>query len=309
MKILVIFTGGTIGSQVRGQWIGPDAGMKYLLLENYRNSHDTQVTFDTVEPYRILSENLDADHLNTLFSCVKEQLDRGYDGIIITHGTDTLQYTAAVLQYVFGQITPPMVLVSANYPLTDERSNGHRNFEEAVALLEKKRVRGVYAAYGNDRERVTIHRATRMLSHAEMQDAVQSIEGAGQGGIGQSLGEVRLTEQSGILVIGSVPGDSFAYSLEGVKAVLMRPYHSGTLATATEPLKQFCHRAKEADIPVFLTGVSGGVSYASAELFSELGILSLPKSAFPAMYMKLWLGISLGKELTAFMAEAIADEY
>ena len=36
MKILVIFTGGTIGSEVKDGWISPDSSAKYELIANYK---------------------------------------------------------------------------------------------------------------------------------------------------------------------------------------------------------------------------------------------------------------------------------
>ncbi len=310
MRILVIFTGGTIGSEVREAWIAPDVGMKARLLEQYRRTHGDEICFDTVEPYRILSENLEAAHLNALFACVQEHLNQGYDGILVTHGTDTLQYTAAALRYVFGAVRQPIVLVSSNYPLTDPRANGGRNFEAAVEFLKTDRRAGVFAAYANEGEPVRILSASRLLSHGEMQDALFSVSEADRDQAEDCpLGEVRLHSDSGILVVSSYPGDRFSYSLEGIRAVLMRPYHSGTLATASEPLRSFCFLARQQRIPVFLTGVYSSVSYDSTRGFEELGIQVLPKSAFPSMYMKLWLGISLGRELKTFMQETLAGEF
>ena len=55
-------------------------------------------------------------------------MKNAYDGVIITHGTDTLQYTAAFTGYIMAGAQIPIVLVSANYVLEDVRSNGVDNF-------------------------------------------------------------------------------------------------------------------------------------------------------------------------------------
>ena len=67
-------------------------------------------------------------------------MERGaenYEGIIVTTGTDTLAYSSAALGYAFGELSVPMVTVSANYPLSDERSNGFSNFEQYVTHTTK----------------------------------------------------------------------------------------------------------------------------------------------------------------------------
>ena len=63
---------------------------------------------------------------------IKEQIEsEKYDGIIITHGTDTLQYTSAMLGYMFDDVSIPIVLVSSNYVLEDKRANGLINLSKA----------------------------------------------------------------------------------------------------------------------------------------------------------------------------------
>jgi L-asparaginase len=49
-----------------------------------------------------------------LITTVKENLSSDYDGIIVTHGTDTLGYSAAALAYALGNGTVPVCLVSSN---------------------------------------------------------------------------------------------------------------------------------------------------------------------------------------------------
>ena len=139
MNILVIFTGGTIGSVVDDNWISVDSSAKYTLIETYKKRYkDTDTVFDTVSPYYILSENLSAKELTLLYKCVKENACKEYDGIIITHGTDTLQYTSAAIGLLFPKIDLPVVFVSSAYPLENPLENGSENFAAAVGLIKSK---------------------------------------------------------------------------------------------------------------------------------------------------------------------------
>lgn len=145
MKILVVFTGGTIGSCYNDGVISPDSNTRYKLIEMYKQNGGC-AEFDAISPYTVLSENLNGEYFNLLYNSVKENINN-YDGIIVTHGTDTLQYTSAVLSYMFGFCNTPIVLVSANYPLESEKSNGLENFSAAVDFIKSGNNKGVFVAY------------------------------------------------------------------------------------------------------------------------------------------------------------------
>lgn len=139
MNIAVIFTGGTIGSSIQQNCVSTDSQMPYRLLEMYNESQAKDNPdfphFITVEPYTTLSEYMNGSHLNLLIASVREQLTREIDGIIITHGTDTLPFTAAALGMCFAYAKIPILLVSSNYILDDPRANGLTNFTAAVDYI------------------------------------------------------------------------------------------------------------------------------------------------------------------------------
>lgn len=142
MNITVIFTGGTIGSSVQQEFVSTDAQMPYRLLAMYEAEQKKRgaaiPNFRTQAPYTTLSEYMDGSHLNRLIACVHSLLttdDPDIDGIIITHGTDTLPFTAAALGMCFAYAKIPILLVSSNYILDDPRANGLTNFTAAVDYI------------------------------------------------------------------------------------------------------------------------------------------------------------------------------
>ena len=140
MNIAVIFTGGTIGSTIQDQYVSTDAQAPYRLLSMYGQSRNSclskeAVDFTTYAPYTTLSEYLDGSHLNKLIACIRNVLATDTDGIIVTHGTDTLPYTAAALGMIFAYAKVPIILVSSNYILDDPRANGLVNFATAVDYI------------------------------------------------------------------------------------------------------------------------------------------------------------------------------
>lgn len=62
MKILVVFTGGTIGSCYNDGVISPDSSTSYKLIEMYKQNGG-YAEFDAISPYTVLSENLTASIL------------------------------------------------------------------------------------------------------------------------------------------------------------------------------------------------------------------------------------------------------
>lgn len=326
MKILVVFTGGTIGSLQKGKWISKDESAKYLLLGKYREAvGENGVKFDTAEPYSILSEQLSAHELNLLGECISENLKKQYDGIIVTHGTDSLLYTSAALSYMFADSPVPIVLVSSDYTLEDTRANGNANFRAAVEFIKSAPQSGVYVSYKNASSSITsIHLGTRLSQYTEATAELFSLNNCpfaffdGEiktnpsfraGHFGKATGTVSFSEHPKILVAESRPGDSFSYPLEDIRSVILRPYHSGTLNTESEAFREFCKRAKEKSIPIFLVNDRGGVKYESSRLFSELSIEVLPFCGFTAIYMKCWLAEILGLDVVEFVRTPLAQEF
>lgn len=143
-RICVIFTGGTIGSYATEDTVDLSTENKSILIELYRQQYGSDIKFDELRPLDILSENVQFTDLDAMASCIRAVNKNKYDGIIITHGTDTLSFTANLFSQIFCDIAIPVVFVSALYPLNDSRSKGVDNFAGAVAFIEKEGLSGVY---------------------------------------------------------------------------------------------------------------------------------------------------------------------
>lgn len=314
MKLLVIFTGGTIGSSAAEDgYFSPDASKGYQLLNMYQQQKGEDICFDTAEPYRTLSENLNGSHISKLISCVRENIGKGYQGIIVTHGTDTIQYTAAALGYALGNDTVPVVLVSSNYILEDERANGLKNFAAAVDFIQGGYGKGVFAAYKNDGEGVTIHRGTRLIAHQPYTDALYSVKNIYYGKYQDeefcknkaykeeddktaALDWKWSGEDSRVFCIQPCVGNRYPEIPEETEAVVLGSYHSGTVNTESLAIRKFAEQAKARKIPLFLTGVSQGSAYESTKAFESLGIRILPEMSPTAAYMKISMALSQGKK-------------
>lgn len=347
MKILVVFTGGTIGSSCENGYISPKGENNSLLLHLYKARKKRNVEFCTMTLFSLLSENLNGTFLKCLAEQVKAAVSQDYDGIIVTHGSDTLQYSAAALSYALGLSCMPVLLVCSNYILTDERANGLENFGAAVDFIAEGRGRGVFVSYANEPGRVWIHRGTRLLGHEAYAHAVYSVSGSwysvyenGRYRKNENyreesdrlnpLSPLDLREESPVCFWPVYPGMTYPRLAEGIRAVLLQGYHSGTLPTGIQAFQEFAKRAQMQGIPVFLCGSSvqrthenknrtqnesdkgakiseKKISYESTALFDALNITILPCAAPIAMYMKLWF-LAGEESLRKKMAESLGGD-
>lgn len=330
MKVLVVFTGGTIGSVVSEGYISPSETTRYQLIEQYKNIKNTDIEFLCTEPYTLLSENLTGEYLNKLGKCISKYAKFEYDGIIVTHGTDTLQYSAACMSYYLQDLTIPVVFVSSNYVLGDIRANGTDNFIYAVEFIANKQGTGVFVVYRNSDNLVYVHRGTRLLPHLPYEDNLYSVGGSYYGRYegekffynsfysvkeDKKMCELELPNnwKSDVLRIYPYPGMEYPELTNVVKAVLLESYHSGTLCSITPYMEKFFAEAEAKKIPVFLTGANEGIDYESVKRWKQLQIFVLPKASPVAMYIKLWMIINTknfmdGKSTYEIMRTSIAED-
>lgn len=126
--------------------------------------------------YTILSENMRAEYWIELARAVAEEIQNGAEGVVITHGTDTMTYTAAALSFMLR--TPvPVVLVgsqrSSDRPSSDAAMNAI--CASTVAVSDIAEVCVVMHGSTSD-DYCLIHRGTRVRKmHTSRRDAFQSI--------------------------------------------------------------------------------------------------------------------------------------
>ena len=315
MKILFIFTGGTIGSTLDGDVISADKTKSYRIIRAYKAKYGISFEYDIAEPYTELSENNTGIHIRTLGNCIVNATKKAYDGIIVTHGTDTLQYSAAAIGYSLGLDTVPVCFVAANEPIESPTSNALDNLHGAIRFIEQKGGRGVFVTYRNSASQtVSVHRATRLMESIAYSDEVISIKNSLYGFMDTEFNFVKdpdYIEASDMIepmtlkhieainkntvVFSARPGLCYPKIPDGIKYVIVNTYHSGTLDTKSEESRDFFLNAKKKGVTVFATGIYNGPQYASAKLFDELGIHPIMNLSPVAAYVKLWIADSLGR--------------
>ncbi|MDO5755117.1 MAG: asparaginase [Tissierellia bacterium] len=123
-KILLITTGGTIASVPSERGLRP--GLSSMALLELLNIELQNIHLDALNLFDIDSTDISPDHWLQITKTILNQYDR-YDGFVITHGTDTLAYTASAISYLIQFSPKPIVLTgsqkSIRMDITDAKTN------------------------------------------------------------------------------------------------------------------------------------------------------------------------------------------
>ncbi len=143
-RILFISTGGTIASENQGEGLTPVLTSHALLNavpEVYRLAE-----IDTCELYHLDSSNLRPAHWVGMAEAIVERYD-AYDGFVISHGTDTMAYTAAALSYMIADSVKPIVLTGAQKSLAVSDGDARRNLLDAFRYAVSDIASGVHIVF------------------------------------------------------------------------------------------------------------------------------------------------------------------
>ncbi|MBQ8909646.1 MAG: asparaginase [Oscillospiraceae bacterium] len=140
--ILLLTTGGTIASVEGGQGLEPHrSGVMDREIQQLRTYYDI-----TVRDVMCLdSSNILPEQWQQIAKVVFEYR-QSFDGIVISHGTDTMAYTASAVTFMLPGIDRPVVFTGSQLPLLDVLSDGPDNLRTAFAMAASG-YPGVYLAF------------------------------------------------------------------------------------------------------------------------------------------------------------------
>ena len=141
-KILLLTTGGTIASVPGGEGLEPHrSGVMERELEQLRTYYDI-----TVQDVMCLdSSNITPEEWQLIARHIFENR-AGFDGIVVSHGTDTMAYSASAATFMLPDIDLPVVFTGSQLPLADMLSDGPDNLRTAFAMAASGHS-GVFLAF------------------------------------------------------------------------------------------------------------------------------------------------------------------
>jgi len=335
-KVALISTGGTIASKIDYRTGGVRAAL--TARELYASVPELE-RYASIDPEVLLSEyseNLTPDHWTIIAEKVAEKVSCGkYQGIVVSHGTDTMHYTAAALSFALLNLPIPVVLVGAQRSSDRPSSDAAVNLLGATLFASKSENAGVFVTMhaGTSDDTVACHVGTRVRkNHTSRRDAFDSIDVTPvalikNGSIEWQKNKINLAKRrldckvdikakfdSRVALLKYYPGFdpkmiSYAAS-SGNKAIILEGTGLGHLSSQCFPALK---KAVEADIVVCMTSqcIWGRVRmtvYDTGRDLLALGIIPLSDMISETATVKAMWALANAKDMRQTMQENIASE-
>ncbi|CXT86851.1 L-asparaginase [Staphylococcus aureus] len=262
--LLVIHTGGTISmSQDQSNKVVTNDINPISMHQDVINQY---AQIDELNPFNVPSPHMTIQHVKQLKNIILEAVtNKYYDGFVITHGTDTLEETAFLLDLILG-IEQPVVITGAMRSSNEIGSDGLYNYISAIRVAsdEKARHKGVMVVFNDE-----IHTARNVTkTHTSNTNTFQS---PNHGPLGvltkdrvqfhhmpyrqQALENVN--EKLNVPLVKAymgMPGDIFSfYSREGIDGMVIEALGQGNIPpSALEGIQQLV----SLNIPIVLVSRS-----------------------------------------------------
>ena len=239
-RILMLGTGGTIACVPSADGLVPalDGPAMIRLVPEL----EEVCAIETKQILNLDSSNLSPEHWQIIAKAIAANYEN-YDGFVITHGTDTMAYTAAALSQMLHNCQKPVVLTGAQLPIQAEGSDAPNNIYHAF-LAATSPLKGVALVFGD----LVIHGAHAKKLYTQSFNGFASInreplatishnhlfwqKGALQGG-GYGEGEFSINTQleTKIAVVKIIPGatpDILDYYVKkGYKGLIIEGFGAG----------------------------------------------------------------------------------
>lgn len=299
MRILLLGTGGTIACLPSSQGLAPAFKAQDLL--KYIDLPEVEIV--SRDLFALDSSNIQPEEWRMMAQSIRTSMDEGFDAIVITHGTDTLAYSASMLSFMLQGIRIPVVLTGAQYPIAYPDSDGKSNLLNAL-LSAMALGGGVYICFG---DRIILGcRSVKVRSMSL--NAFESINYPNIGTIAQgryislhnppSRGEFRFNDsiEPNVALIKLAPGTAPAiFDMLpdcGIRGVVVEAFGLGGMHSIRRNHTEAISRLMERGLPVVLT-TQCLYEYSNPEIYevshglSENGVISARDMTSEAAVTKL----------------------
>ncbi len=332
-KILVILTGGTIGSSSKNGVISTDKE-GCTAIQKYYERYGTDTEFVIVRLMNILSENLNKSHWGKIINYIIDTPLDSFDSVILTHGSDTLSYSSAMISMCLGgRISRPLFITAANYVPENPASNAVQNIRAAVVLTDIVK-NGIFTLYANpDDKACSVFIPTRIMEADRFYGRFSSADGMPLGFVRDdvftlndtsvSLDDIQnfkynadikfpLSLEKDVLMIHPYP--SMRYDMTDIDdntgAVLHITYHSSTACSETsDSALSLIEKCRKKGIKLYLASFGKNNSiYESSYILVQKGAVPICHMSDEAAYAKLLLCCNSVCEPESFMSKQIYFE-
>jgi glutamyl-tRNA(Gln) amidotransferase subunit D len=179
-KILLLSTGGTIASRIDYRTGAVTPALSAAELNASVPELATIANIDTEVIFSEYSENLLPEHWIKIAEKLDSYSKSEYDGIIVAHGTDTMQYTASALAFSLAGFPKSVALVGSQRSSDRPSSDAALNLIAATKFLIEIHAPGIFVVMHNNSsdDEIACNWATRVRkNHTSRRDAFKTIGG------------------------------------------------------------------------------------------------------------------------------------
>lgn len=163
-RVSIISTGGTIASRVDYVTGGVRAAISSRDLLSIIPELSDIAVIDADILFSIFSENMEPSHWSEMARRAAQKIREGVEGVIITHGTDTMGYSAAALSFALQGLPVPVIFVgsqrSSDRPSSDAATNLIGSVKAAIEAPFAEVVLAMHESTSDDV--IVFHRGTKV---------------------------------------------------------------------------------------------------------------------------------------------------
>lgn len=330
-KVLIIYTGGTIGMKRTDGGYAPTKGYLAEAIENIPDlTSPSMPAWELCEMDPLLdSSDMTVVEWNAIGRKIYENY-HAYDGFVILHGTDTMAYTASALSFMLKGLSKPVILTGSQIPLSEIRSDGRDNLITSLLIAGEGIVREVALYFSGKLLRG--NRATKMNADQLVAFASPNFPPLAEAGItikynysviraarDEGLSFLTLTEIP-IGVIKVFPGIQFSLfesiMTDKLSGIVLETFGAGNIPGGGGKLIPIIKKAfSSGSVVVVCSQCPGGTvtlgAYKTSSSLKEAGAVSGKDMTTEAAVAKLYYLFSLGlssDEIKTKMEEDLCGE-
>ena len=320
-RILILHSGGTLGMDLFGT---PQDGAIFLASLKKHVPNMFEIADVEVEIlFNKDSSNIEPSDWVALARRIDSLLPK-WDAFVVTHGTDTMAFSASCLSFMLLNPSKPIIFTGSQRPLSDVRSDGPRNLLNAVEL----------AASGNIKEVCIFFDSTLLRGNRAKKVSIPAFKAFDSPnclplatvGATTTFGPSRISEgpykadfrlETHIVSLPLFPGINmelfYDFSKKGVKGLILQAFGPGDIPMGSRSVVHLIRSMTEKGIPTIVCSqaVFGTVDldlYATGRAARDAGAISAGDMTWEAVIGKTMTLLGRGLPLEPFRRQFLVDQ-